>query len=376
MSPRDAIRLQRWLLGHEDLGVTELRVFDPWPQVAYADCPDAVVGLCRKMEGRTSGIYTGVQPRAVHLFDRAPNRWASSHRGLNGNCAHDCNIEYISAIYFDLDVKSLQRQNGHPASQDELAKTLRAAKWLTRQDGLAMSSVTCCSGNGHCVLAPIVPIPVDNQEIARKFRSFCQHLGDGVTDQFKGVRVDSVYNLSRVMRIMGTLNGKGDPVPGRPHRRAHFVTEPLPVRSVLLHHMILSTEVADCAGAERHLSTGLKCDLAAVEGCEFILYCRRDARAVSEPQWFALITNLARLQGGIPLIHQISALDSLRYDRAKTQRVIDRVFRDGYKPASCRMIVGPAMDRPGRGVFQCSRIGTCAVRAPMYLATSHTVYTR
>ena len=43
------------------------------------------------------------------------------------------------------------------------------------------------------------------------------------------------------MRVMGTLNGKGEEAPGRPHRRAYFVTEPIPVMSVALHHMILNT---------------------------------------------------------------------------------------------------------------------------------------
>jgi len=376
ISPRDAIRLQRWLLGHEGLGVTELRIFDPWPQVAYADSPDAVVDLCREMEGRTSGIYTGVQPRPVYVFDRAPNRWVRARGGLRGNCARDHDIEYITGVFFDVDAVSSQRRDGHPASPRELEQTLRATKQLIRQDGLGLESVICCSGNGHYVLLPIVPISIDGDQIARQFDSFCRQLAKSVSGPFPDVRIDPVYNLSRVMRVMGTWNGKGEPGPDRPHRRAHFVTEPMPVRSVSLHHMILNTEVEDRTEVEQHLPTGLKCDLATVEGCEFIQYCRRQARAVSEPQWFALITNLARLQGGVPLIHQISALDSARYDRAKTQRVIDRVFSEGYRPAGCRMIVGPAMDRPGRGVFRCSRIGKCPVRAPMYLATSHTIYTR
>jgi len=372
----EAIQLHCWLLGHEGLGVTELRVFDPWPQVAYADSSDTVVGLCREMEGRTSGIYTGVQPRPIHLFDRAPNRWVRARGGLRGNCARDHDIEYITSAFFDSDVVSSQRRKGHPASLRELEQTSRAAKQLIRQDGLGLESVICCSGNGHYVLLPVVPIGVDDDQIARQFDSFCRQLAETVSGLFPGVRIDPVYNLSRVMRVMGTWNRKGEPVPDRPHRRARFVTEPIPVRSVSLHHMILNTEVEDRTEVERHLPTGLKCDLAAVEGCEFIRYCRRHARLVSEPQWFALITNLARLQGGVPLIHQISALDSMRYDRAKTQRVIDRVLCEGYRPASCRTIMGPAMDRPGRGIFRCSRIGKCPVKAPMYLGTSHTIYTR
>lgn len=59
------------LLGHDKLGVTELRIFDPVPQVAYADDADAVVRLCLEVNGKTSGIHVSVQPRRAHLFDLA-----------------------------------------------------------------------------------------------------------------------------------------------------------------------------------------------------------------------------------------------------------------------------------------------------------------
>jgi hypothetical protein len=119
----------------------------------------------------------------------------------------------------------------------------------------------------------------------------------------------------------------------------------------------------------------LKCNLASIEECEFIRWCRQHAREVSGPAWWGLLTNLAYLEGGVPLAHEISRLDSHRYDFANTQRVLDRILREGYQPVSCRTIVSPSMVRAGRGVLHCSRIGKCPARAPMYLATSHTVYT-
>jgi hypothetical protein len=89
-----------------------------------------------------------------------------------------------------------------------------------------------------------------------------------------------------------------------------------------------------------------------------------------------LISNLVYLEGGIELIHAISALDGGRYDHDDTSRIIERVLREAYKPVSCRTILSPAMGRPGRGVFQCSRIATCPARAPMYMAANRTVYPR
>jgi|GEM_PF-733577 len=364
------------ILGHTSHGVTELRLFDPFAQVAYADSPKAVVDLCDKMDGKTTGIYVGVQPRPVHLFDLAPNRWVPARGGAGGNCSRDEDIEYITAAFFDIDVTSPARQEGHPASDEELALTLRVAQQMAGQDGLAAHSTVCCSGNGHYVLAPIVAVPVDDPEVARKFTSLCRQLADGAAGQLPGVRIDAVYNTSRVMRVMGTVNRKGEPLPDRPHRRAHFVTEPAQDRSMMLYEMIRNADAVPATPAAPRLPTGLRCNLRKIEKCEFIRYCRRRPQEVSEPAWFALISNLAYLQGGIDLIHEISALDTRRYDYANTERVIERMLRESYKPVRCATIMGPDMVRPGRGVFRCSQAARCPVRTPMYLATSHAVYTR
>jgi len=175
---------------------------------------------------------------------------------------------------------------------------------------------------------------------------------------------------------MGTVNLKGKPAPGRPHRRASFVAEPVLNRSIALHHVILNTNPGRPAATGLELPTGLRCDLKKLHTCEFIQYCRRQPLEVSEPQWFAMITNLVYLDGGIRLAHEISSLDMFRYDYANTQRMIERVLQRRYRPVACRTIVSPAIERPGRGVFHCSRMARCQARAPMFLTTSRTIYAR
>jgi hypothetical protein len=134
------IRRQRRILEHEGYGVTESRTFGRGPpMVAYTDNDDDAVRLCLEKDGKTN-IYIGVQPRPAHLFDLAPNRWVPARGGPAGNCAHDDDIEWISALFFDIDVASPERPEGHPASEEELKETLRAAQWLARQNGLALSS--------------------------------------------------------------------------------------------------------------------------------------------------------------------------------------------------------------------------------------------
>jgi len=368
LNPSIATGQHLHLLGHKGYGVTELRFFKPQAMVAYVDNENAAIRLVHEMDDKVSGIYVGVQPRDVDLFDYAPNRWKPAVGSPESNCASDKDIQHITAIFFDIDISSLQRREGYPASDKELPKSLKAAQLLSRQDGLALCSTICCSGNGHYVLAPIVPIPVDSDEIAAKFKQFCQQLADKISAQVSNVKLDPVYNLSRVMRLMGTVNRKGRAIPDRPHRRAHFITEPLPVVSQALHYMILNTEIAVPQGKNNIQSGTIKCDLKKIEVCDFIKWCRKQPTEVSEPQWFAMINNLARLEGGPDLIHEISALDTLRYDYQQTQSLIQRVLSREYRPSSCENLKTTG--------FLCPNLGHCPAKAPMYLTTLYSKYTR
>lgn len=131
------IRRHRRLLGHEGFGVTELRVFDPAAMVSYADTEDDVVRLVKELSPKVSGLYIGVQPRPLRLFDMAANQWKTAVSKPEPNCASDSDIEFITACFFDIDVVSNKRTKGHPASDSELKKSLKAARMLSQKNGLA-----------------------------------------------------------------------------------------------------------------------------------------------------------------------------------------------------------------------------------------------
>jgi hypothetical protein len=353
------------LLDHSGYGVIELRIFKPKPLIAYADNSKAVIRLCRKMNGKTSGIYVGVQPRPLDLFENVPNCWKPAISSPQTNCACDRDIEFITACFFDIDVVSTERRKGCPASEEELEQSLQAATLLSRENGLALSSTICCSGSGHYLLVPVVPISIDGHDVAAKFRQSCHQLAQGIAHQADGVKIDPVYNLSRVMRLMGTVNGKGQPSEERPHRRAHFITEPMPAKSMALHQMILNTEIAAPVDASIAPADEIECDLTEIEMCEFTKRCRKHPRDVSEPLWFAMITNLAHLKGGTEVIHEISCLDAFRYDRQQTQMLIERVQSRGYSPANCKTIRNSG--------FYCPKYRGCQVKAPKYLGRSFSI---
>ena len=356
------------LLSHQGLGVTELRVFKPRPQVAYVDSIKDAVRLAQEMVGYAHGVYIGVQPRPLRLFDKAPNRWVKAISKPKSNCACDDDIEYITTCFWDIDVVSTARMDGHPASEEELLESLDAAYILSGQTGLALTSTICFSGNGHYVLTPIVPIEVDNKEIAHKFRIFCQQLAMEFAGYYPKLSFDPVFNLSRVMRLMGTLNLKGIPIENRPHRRANFVTKPVKSKSMALHHMILNTEVPSIQNNHAPFAREIKCDLQKIEKCEFIQWCRKYPDQVTEPLWFALATNLARLEGGPELFHVISSLDKHRYYYEPSQILIERILRCEYGAVSCENITNQG--------FCCQKLGSCQAKAPMFLTYLFSIWKR
>ncbi|MFC1766791.1 hypothetical protein ACFL6U_32545 [Planctomycetota bacterium] len=366
----DQMIIEHWrILGHEGIGSTELRIFDPIPMVAYADGAPNVLRLCQEMAGKTKGIYIGVQPRPLHLFDRAPNRWVPAQGGPTGNCAKDSDIEIVATQYLDIDSTSAERKEGYAASLLDLAYTLRAAQLVTAFESIIDVATVACTGNGHCVLINVVPIPVYGPEETMKAQRFCEQLVQHVAGRVSGVRFDPVFNASRVMRVMGTMNCKAMVKKGRPQRRARFVTEPIYTRSFALHHMILNTEVGhnDLSRDAEPLPETLRCNLKKIENCCFIQYCRTYPRQVTEPQWWGMITNMARLEGGRSLIHEISRLDPIRYNYRDTERVIERAIAAGYRPVSCQKLMSSTTTKSGQGVLTCPRIRQCPARAPMYL---------
>ena len=110
------------LLGHSHYGVTELRTFEPRPMVAYADNEDDIVRLATELDGKVPGIYVGVQPRPLDLFDEAPNCWRPAVSNPQTNCGCDRDIEFTTACFFDIDVVSTERMKGYSPAN---CKTIR-----------------------------------------------------------------------------------------------------------------------------------------------------------------------------------------------------------------------------------------------------------
>lgn len=100
--------------------------------------------------------------------------------------------------------------------------------------------------------------------------------------------------------------------------------------------------------------------------CNFIRYCRDNARDLPEPLWFCMISNLVPFQGGREKIHELSQpykKGRLQYSAEATDKKIQYILKTCYGPRTCQYITLQG--------FVCPHLssGKCGVKAPAGLGT-------
>lgn len=172
---------------------------------------------------------------------------------------------------------------------------------------------------------------------------------------FKGDPV--IANPSRVMRLPGFYHNKQEPLlvsclkfdPGLRYHQAEIraALQPAAADSDALSH---NRSINQPNPAEEPLRLE-----PILSNCAFIRHCREAAAELSEPLWFAMITNLASVPGGAAAIHNLSR-PYPGYDVAATDAKIARILARGVAPLSCEAIRGCG--------FDCHQRDGCPVRRP------------
>jgi len=95
--------------------------------------------------------------------------------------------------------------------------------------------------------------------------------------------------------------------------------------------------------------------------CLFIQHTKKNAKTLSESDWYAMITNLAVFEGGVAAIHKLSK-PYPNYDERKTQAKIEHFYKSGTKPMTCSTIAEKG--------FICPKLtdGTCHCKSPATFA--------
>lgn len=204
----------RWL-AHGAHGVSEVRVIRPAGGIlgiGFFDDEDAFVRECARTNA-AGNVYVGIQPRPRRLFELAPN----AVRPLKSGAGRK-DIEIVTATVIDLDPV---RPKDTASTDAELAMAIAAAEeaaaWC-EAEGLARPRLMM-SGNGAQIWFALPPTALEGERRDRlqaglkRFEAQVRERAQSDT-----VQVDSIHDVARIIKVIGTVSHKGDGHGDRPHR--------------------------------------------------------------------------------------------------------------------------------------------------------------
>jgi putative DNA primase/helicase len=210
----------------------------------------------------------------------------------------------------------------------------------------------------------LMDFPLEPSLIVRTKKSLHSYwlIKDGEVSSFRKVQMKlaklfegdrTIINESRVLRLPGFNHCKGEPVKVQCIK---YSPELRYTQEELLKYL---------GNTEEERKPKIKGDKSGIDlvvkGCDFIKYCREKAASLSEPEWYALITNLSAFEGGNEIIHELSK-PYPKYSEAETEDKVQHFFKSGSKPITCKTIWE-------RG-FNCPKLqqGCCRCKSPSGLA--------
>ena len=185
---------------------------------------------------------------------------------------------------------------------------------------------------------------------------------DGEVARFRGIQKQLVryfdgdpacVNESRVMRLPG-FN--------------HCKQEPVEVKCILFHpeRRYTQQQISECMPPLQEVPVeekkggdpGLN---LVVRACDFIRHCRENAATLPEPEWYAMITNLAGFEGGTEMIHRLSK-DYPGYSQDETRKKINHFLESGTGAMTCKTIAEKG--------YRCPKLesGECSCKSPAALS--------
>lgn len=226
-------------------GLTEVRVLGltdnrgkSFTASGYFDDPRKAARAAIQYEARRpAGIYLLLNEPDPALFARSPNKMTDYPKATTS----DQDIVRRRWLLLDLDPKRPSGVGSNPrqlASAEKLARECRdllcGAGWPTPVEGM--------SGNGAYLLFGLdLPNDAETTTLATDvLKAINYKVGlTGVPPDEPLSQVDlTTFNAARVVRLLGTMNRKGHPTLGLPHRRSRLLAVPEriePVSVELLH---------------------------------------------------------------------------------------------------------------------------------------------
>ncbi len=283
-------------------------------ELARADELERAVEYCRE-RAEAADVYTAVGLQAAK---------PAKGRG------HEQGVRSLPGFWADLDILSEAHRSKNLPPSEEAALNLIQAVGLR-------PSILVRSGFG---LQPYwlfkEPLVMESEQERARVKSLSvrfQHLLRRLA-QARGWAIDPTPDLCRVLRVPGTFNRKlsGD------------------VRLVTAEY----SDAAYCLDDFEAILAGLEDPVegpspraardlppaklpAILQGCAWMRHCRDDAATLAEPEWYRMLTVVARCQDAERWAHELSK-PYPNYSHRETEQKLQQASRDKIAPVTCAYV--------------------------------------
>lgn len=238
-------------------------------------------------------------------------------------------ISQIGVLWADIDIA-----DGASHAAANLPPDITSALALI-PDTLA-PSIVVSSGHGLHVYwlleHPVIITDENRQQVMETSRKVQQLIRNAAVQQ--GWHVDPIADLSRILRVPGTMNYKAAPVPCEVIDAQYDLRYDYDMMAALkVETPVIGTPRG--SGFERRQTDGDAKYM--LTNCRFLQHCQVDAANITYDEWLAMLTNVSRASDGVQTCHALSQIDGKRYNERDTQAKIEEAL-DHMAPATCEYI--------------------------------------
>ena len=282
------------------------------------------------------------------------------------------NLYYTAANVLEKRGRQLIRQTVLPIDVDGIDTKL-IDKYIEVICGaihiLPESTGIVASGNGLQFIIELDE-PIDSEEYFDENRAYykalCTKINEAIIDNcLIGEADPSVFSKGRLLRLPATENRK----PNKGNKKSELLYKYIKSQGFNLREAsgipeVQFNEFMSEAMLKRLPPPDAK---GVLEGCDFIRWCRDHQDMVSEPQWYALLSILGRLENGRDIAHQYSNQHPSYNERATDLKIAQAVEASG--PRTCENI-SSLWD----GCASCDNYQKC--RSPITLQSTEYIKTK
>lgn len=192
------------------------------------------------------------------------------------------------------------------------------------------------SGNGlQYVVGLTVPITEEAffDTYREHYKAICQKIDKALQGVgLPGTADPAVFSAARLLRLPGTENRKA----GKASRQARLIQAVITPVEFNLTRVSGLPEVPVTEQIAKTDMANFAVDSEGVRGCEFLKWTKQSPEQVSEPQWFALLSIVGRMENGTTEAHEYSK-GHPGYSHSETETKLQQALSSS-GPRTCKNI--------------------------------------